>query len=89
MLRGEFTLSRDYRGNRPRVFFWSGKSAHFFDLPAAKPGETKRFEIVLPVAELPAGTGGVNLQLISQFDEKQSATPAGSVYFRSVVLTGR
>lgn len=89
VLRGEFTLSRDYRGNRPRVFFWSGKSAHFFDLPAAKPGETKRFEIVLPVAELPAGTGGVNLQLISQFDEKQSAPPAGSVYFRSVVLTGR
>lgn len=42
-----------------------------------------------PVAELPAGTGGVNLQLISQFDEKQSTAPAGSVYFRSVVLTGR
>lgn len=88
VLRGSLSLSPDYRGNRPRMFFWSGKSAHFFELPRPRPGMKQRFEIVLPVAKLPAVTGEILLQLVSSFTDGQDK-PAGSVFFHELSLSCR
>ena len=87
-LRGTLSLSADYRGNKPRMFFWSGKSAHFFELPRPRPGKKQRFEIVLPVAKLPAETGEILLQLVSSFIDGQDK-PAGSVFFHELSLSCR
>ena len=88
VLRGTLSLSPDYRNNKPRMFFWSGKSAHFFELPRPRPGTKQRFEIVLPIAKLPAGTGGVHLQLVSSFTGG-TEEPAGSVFFHDLSLSCR
>ena len=88
VLRGTLSLSADYRGNKPRMFFWSGKSAHFFELPRPRPGKKQRFEIVLPVAKLPAETGEILLQLVSSFIDGQDK-PAGSVFFHELSLSCR
>ena len=88
VLRGTLSLSSDYRGNKPRMFFWSGKSAHFFDLPRPRPGTKQRFEIVLPVAKLPAETSGILLQLVSSFTAG-TEDPAGSVFFHDLSLSCR
>ena len=88
VLRGTLSLSADYRGNKPRMFFWSGKSAHFFELPRPRPGKKQRFEIVLPVAKLPAETGEILLQLVSSFIDGQDK-PEGSVFFHELSLSCR
>ena len=75
--------------NRVVTFFWTGKTAHFFQIPAGKPGSTRTFQFVLPAEKMPQGTEAVNLQVACQFDPKSGEKPAGSVYFRNITLSAR
>ena len=89
VLRGEITYGKNFANNRVVTFFWTGKSAHFFQIPAGKPGSTRTFQFVLPAEKMPQGTTTVNLQVACQFDPKSQAKPAGSVYFRNITLSAR
>ena len=89
VLRGEITYGKNFANNRVVTFFWTGKSAHFFQIPAGKPGSTRTFQFVLPAEKMPQGTTTVNLQVACQLDPKSQAKPAGSVYFRNITLSAR
>mgnify|MGYP001133628726 FL=1 len=89
VLRGEITYGKNFANNRVVTFVWTGKTAHFFQIPAGKPGSTRTFQFVLPAAKMPQETKAVTLQVACRFDSGSKAKPAGSVYFRNITLSTR
>ena len=89
VLRGEITYGKNFANNRVVTFFWTGKTAHFFQIPAGKPGSTRTFQFVLPAEKMPQGTENVHLQVACQFSPESGEKPAGSVYFRNITLSAR